>query len=180
MERLWSQTVGIANRALVAHGPDPHSGLPAREEESPGTGIARAWGNHYFILTAKHVLEGAHLNDINLFGRPTATLRHASEVTIQDALVAVPLNDPEATIHRCEREDLALITVKPDCLGPYLEFAHIASAWVDPSEGEYIIGLGYPVSSGTIFSRQAGELLQRAVLLNPIGFDGDVLPSRTG
>ncbi len=67
MERLWSHTVGIANRALVTHGNDPHSGLPGREEESPGTGVAGAWGNHYFILTAKHVLEGAQVNDINLF-----------------------------------------------------------------------------------------------------------------
>ena len=180
MERLWSHTVGIANRALVTHGNDPHSGLPGREEESPGTGVAGAWGNHYFILTAKHMLEGAQVNDINLFGRPTASLRHASRVTIQDALVAVPLSDPGATVHRCDWEDLAVLMVNPGCLGPYLEFVDIASSWSDPSEGEYVIGLGYPVSSGIIFSRQVGELLQKAVLLNPVGFDGDVLPSSTG
>ena len=180
MERLWSHTVGIANRALAKEGYDPHSGLPGREQESPGTGVAGACGNHYFILTAKHVLEDAKLDEINFFGRPTASFKHASEVTIQDLLLAVPLNDPDAAIHRCEWEDLALITVKPDSLGQYVEFADIAASWIDPPENAPVIGLGFPVSTGTIFSRQMGSVVQRAVLLNPIGFDGDVLPSSAG
>jgi len=180
MERMWSHTVGIANRALGNEGHDPNSSLPGREEESPGTGVAGAWGNHRFILTAKHVLEEAQLRDINVFARPTASFRHVTEVTLQDGFVAGPLNDADATIHRCEWEDLALIAVKPDCLGPYLEFADVASSWIDPSEGEYVVGLGFPVSSGTIFSKRVGPVLQGAVLLAPTAFGGDVLPSHTG
>ena len=34
VERLWSHTVGIANRALASQGTDPLSGLPGREEEA--------------------------------------------------------------------------------------------------------------------------------------------------
>lgn len=172
--------MGIANRALVTFGNDPGSGLPGREEESPGTAVAGSWGRHYFILTAKHVVEGANTSEISLFGRPTASLRHASEVSIQDALVALPLSDPDASIHRCEWDDLALLTISPASLSEHLEFANLANSWIDPSEGDYVIGLGYPVSSGVIFSRQMGQLLQKAVLLNPIPFDGDVVPSVTG
>jgi hypothetical protein len=180
VERLWSHTVGIANSALVSQGPDPGSGLPAREEESPGTGVAGCWAGHHFIITAKHVLDKASVEDLRFFPRPTGALTRVSEVTVNDAFIAAPLNDSTATIHRCEWEDLALVTLKPDSLGPYLEFSDLSRSWIDPSEGETVIGLGYPVSNASIFGRRVGDVFQKAVLLMPIGFSGEVLPSVTG
>jgi hypothetical protein len=42
-ERLWSHTIGIANRALAVQGTNS-AGQRAREEESTGTGVAGVWG----------------------------------------------------------------------------------------------------------------------------------------
>jgi len=55
-ERLWSHAVGVTNRALVTTGTDPLTGLRAREEATPGTGVAGRWNNEHFIATAKHAL----------------------------------------------------------------------------------------------------------------------------
>jgi len=52
VERLWSHMVGIANAADPSIGTDPISGLPAREQEIPGTSVAGNWGEHTFLLTA--------------------------------------------------------------------------------------------------------------------------------
>jgi hypothetical protein len=119
LERFWWHTVGIANSALVTHGTDGITGLKATEEGAPGTGVAGFWGKHHFILTAKHVLDGARPSHLSFFVRETGELRtkHASDVTIQDASLAVPLNDPDTAIYRCDSEDLALLTMKPDGLG---------------------------------------------------------------
>jgi hypothetical protein len=180
VERLWSYTVGIANRAVTALGTDPQSGLPAREEESPGTGVAGKWGKHQFILTARHVLEGAETSDLTFFARPTGTFKHAPSVTMGDALAAVPIRDESAFIYRSEAEDLALITMGQSTLGPYLEFVDLGEALADPSENETVFGLGFPVSSATVFGRQVGNNLEKAVLLSPIAFSGDVLPAAMG
>ncbi len=103
-ERLWSYTVGIENRALVTRGTDPANGLRATELSSPGTGVAGVWGKHYFVLTAAHVLEQAGLNDLSFFVRQVGELKTKlfSEITMNDAVVAAPLGDPEAAIHRCD------------------------------------------------------------------------------
>jgi hypothetical protein len=180
-ERLWSHTVGIANSALATHGRDPLTGLPATEEGAPGTGFAGVWGRHHFILTAKHVLEEAQPKDLRFFVRQTGQLRgqQVSEVTMQDAVVAVPLTDPDAAIHRCEGEDIALLTMKPNGLGPNLEFFDVASSWADPSEGEAVFGVGYPVSNSVMFNRQVGTVLQHAVVLTVTPISGVVLPCPT-
>jgi hypothetical protein len=177
-ERLWSHTVGIANRALVRHGTDPATGLRAIEQEAPGTGFAGVWGRHHFILTANHVLDEAQLNDLSFFVRQTGHLvsRRASEVKMEDGVVAVPLNDPDAAIHRCEWEDLAILTIEPDALGPKLEFFDVGSSWVDPPKGEMVVGVGYPVAGGVRFEKRVGSVLEKAVLLNPTMFGGAVLP----
>jgi hypothetical protein len=175
-ERLWSYTVGIANRALLRHGTDPVSGLPAREVEAPGTGVAGSWARHHFVLTAKHVFDEAEVTDLAFFARPTGSFTRAMDLV----LAPVPLRDTGATIHRCGWEDLALIELQPHALGPYLEFCDLSKSSIDPPEGEIVIGLGYPVSNASIFGRRVGEVLQKAVLLMPIAFSGEVLPPSTG
>lgn len=180
IERLWSHTVGIANSALGVDGTDPYTGRPAHECEAPGTGVAGRWGRHHFVLTAKHVIDQAELKDLNFFSRPTGAFTRASEVTMKDALMASPIPDEGSVVHRCDWEDLALITMKPDALSSHLEFADLANSWLDPAEGEMVVGLGFPVSSASMFQRRVGQRLEKAVLLSPIGFSGKVLPHETG
>jgi hypothetical protein len=180
VERFWSHTVGIVNRALTVEGTDPASGLPACELEAPGTAVAGAWGKHHFVVTARHVLEQASVRDLSFFCRPSGALRHGSEIGMQDAMVGVRISDPTATIHRCGWEDIALVTLQPDLLGTYLEFVDLAACWADPHEKQSVYGLGYPASSGFIFGRQVGQSLQKAVLLAPFAFGGAVLASSTG
>lgn len=183
LERLWTHTVGIANRAMATDGIDPASGLPGKEHEAPGTAVAGVLEGHHFILTARHVLDKALPRNLGFFARPAGAftqVSHASDVTIEDAFAALPLAaESIACIHRCEWEDLAPVTVEPDVLGSYLEFADLRN-FVDPQEGETVIGMGFPVSGAFIFSRQAGPNLQKAALLTPIAFSGEVLPTSSG
>jgi hypothetical protein len=179
IERLWSHTVGIANRALAEVGKDPDTGLQATEIEKPGTGVAGLWGTHYFIETAKHVLDAAKPSDLRFFVRQTGELKikRASEVTVEDGNAAAPLNDQDAVIHRCEWEDIAIVAIRPDALGNDLEFFDIANSWTDPTEGAIVSGVGYPLSHGVRFGRRIGSHLHQSVLLSPTAFNGAVLPS---
>jgi hypothetical protein len=180
-ERLWSYTVGITNRALITTGTDPVTGLPAREE-SPGTGVAGRWNGQHFILTAKHVLELANPTDLSLFVREKGDLKtqHASEITQRDSSEPIPLDDPTSIIHRCQSEDLALVSVVPNALGPLLEFFDFADAWVDPVEGEIVAGVGYPVSNSVRFQQQVGSVINGNIILSPTPFTGTVLPDASG
>jgi hypothetical protein len=181
-ERLWSHSVGITNRALVTTGTDPATGLPAREEETPGTGVAGKRNGQHFVLTAEHLLKLANPADLSFFVRERGDLKtqHASEITQQDASEPIPLHDPTAVIHRCETEDLALIAIGPNVLGPRLEFFDFDGEWVDPAEGEIVAGVGYPVAIGVRFQRQVGSVIQGNVVLSPTPFTGTVLPDATG
>jgi hypothetical protein len=182
-ERLWSYTVGIANGAVTTRGTDPVTGLKGKEEESPGTGVAGVWCNRHFILTAKHVVEAAHVRDLRFFIRRVGELKskRVSEVRLQDGCEPVQLADPNATIHRCEFADLAVVTMTQAALGPMLEFFDAATSWHDPSEGERVFGVGYPVSFGVeVDRRRIGSELQRSIVLSPVGFNGIVQPSASG
>jgi hypothetical protein len=180
-ERLWSHTVGIENGALIRRGIDPATGLRTTELSSPGTGVAGVWGRYHFVLTAKHVLDQAQIKDLKFFVRNVGELKtkHVSEVKLNDGVVAAPLGDSEAAMHRCDWEDLALLSIEPDALVPSLEFFDIAASWVDPSPGERVVGIGYPVSTGVQFQQRVGNALRKAVLLTPALFSGEVLPRPT-
>jgi hypothetical protein len=182
VERLWSHTVGISNRAIVTHGIDPATGSRGKEEEAPGTGSAGIWGKHHVVLTAKHVLAEAQPQNLSFFVRQVGELKtkRTSDITMQEGVRAVPLNDQDARIYRCESEDLAILTIKPDALGPNLEFFDIASTWVDPPEGDIVVGMGYPVSIAPRFARQVGTVVEQSVLLTPMAFSGTVLSSASG
>ena len=178
LERLWSHTVGIANGALACEGTDPATGQRGREEEVPGTGIAGVWGGHYFILTAKHVVEKAEVSDLRFFVRQVGALKtqRASDITHRDGVEPVRLDDPKAVIHRCGWEDLAVVTLQPNALGPMLEFFDIATSWVDPPLDELVSGVGYPVSYGVrLEEERVGPITHKAILLSPTPFNGNVL-----
>jgi hypothetical protein len=181
-ERIWSHTVGIANRALAETGKDPVTGLKAYESEKPGTGMAGTWGGQYFVQTAKHVVEQAEPRDLRFFVRQVGELqlKHASELVVTDGVAAIELNDPDAVIHRCEWEDLAIITTRPNALGPNLEFFDVENSWVDAAEGQIVSGIGYPLSSSVRFPKRVGSVLEQAVLLSAMPFNGSVLPNPVG
>jgi len=182
-ERLWSYAVGVTNRALVTTGTDPVTELPAREEETPGTGVAGRWNDQHFIAIAKHVLVSATPSDLSLFVRERGDLKvqHASQVTPQDASAPIPLNDPTAVIHRSPTEDLAVITISPNAVSPLLEFFDFRDGqWVDPTEGEIVAGVGYPVAVGVRFQHQVGSIIHGNIVLSPTPFTGRVLPDATG
>jgi hypothetical protein len=192
MERVWTHTVGISNRALGGEvGTDPHTGLPGYEEQLTGTGLAGVWGEQRFILTAKHVLDKATVNDLDFFVRQTPSLKtrnQSQKVTMQDAGEPEPLADKNATIHACSWEDLAIVKLTdPDAFGPMVEYFDISESWSDPKKGETVSGVGYPVSYGVrltnrvdrgvvLPSQRVGNLVRRAIILYPIAFNGEVLP----
>src|SRR5437868_1761681 len=181
---MWTHAIGITNRALARNITDPQSGLPGREWELPGSGLAGSWGENRFILTAAHVVENATIPNLGFFAKATGSLTRGSEseVGLQDAFWAVSLQPSSAAIHRCTWEDLAVITLSKDLetLGPYLEFASLQSSGVDPEEKQLVLGLGYPTSGGVLRQTQRGPEIQKYVLLNPIGFSGEVLPNAAG
>jgi len=179
-ERIWSHAVGIENRALVTKGTDPTTGLKATELSSPGTGVAGVWRGNHFILTAGHVLDKAEVSDLRFFVRQTGEMKakSASQVTMADAITAIPIRDPNAVIHRCTWEDLAVLIMRPHALGPNIEFFSFdeRGACKDPSEGERVAAVGYPVGAGVPFQQRVGNALHKAVLLNPVPFGARVLP----
>jgi hypothetical protein len=182
-ERLWSHAVGVTNRAVVTTGTDPVTKLPAREEETPGTGVAGRWDDHYFILTAKHIVRLATPSDLSLFVRERGDLKtqHASTITEQDGSAPIPLNDPTAVIHRSPSEDLAAVAISPSAVNPLLEFFDYRDGlWVDPNEGEIVAGVGYPTAVGLRFQHLVGQAIQGNIVLSPILFTGTVLPDSTG
>lgn len=180
LERLWTHSIGITNKALARTGKDPITGLPAIEEEAPGSGFAGKWREHRFVLTAAHVVQKATMADLSFFARPTGTLIRASEVSIKDAFSAVSLFCEGATIYRNELEDLAVIEANFEPLGPYLEFADIYSSWVDPKEDDTVVAVGYPSSVGSIHEQRSGKVIQKSILLSPTAFQGEALPVATG
>jgi hypothetical protein len=181
-ERLWSYAVGITNRAMVTTGTDPVTGLPAREEETPGTAVAGRWNGQHFVLTAEHVVKSATPADLSFFVRERGDLKvqHASQITERDASAPIPLNDPTAVIHRSPTEDLAVIAIAPNILGPLLEFYDFGGQWVDPVEGQIVAGVGYPVAIGVRFQQQVGSVIHGNIVLSPTPFTGTVLPDATG
>jgi hypothetical protein len=70
-----------------------------------------------------------------------------------------------------------VLTVTPDALGSLLEFFDMTNSGVDPNEGRLVVGVGYPVSNSVILEEgRVGSVIQRAVVLSPTPFSGQVLP----
>lgn len=183
-ERLWTHTVGIINRAVERRGPDLlGSRMTGIQYGDPGTGFAGVWGKHHFLGTAKHLLEKAEVRDLWFFARNVGDLKKepASQVRMENAFEPISLNAKSAAIHRCEWDDLAVITIASDALGRFVEFFDIPEASADPAENDALFGMGYPMSSSLIFQKQrAANPIERAIVLFPTPFSGVVLPSSRG
>jgi len=177
--RLGRHSIAIVNGIRV-YGVDPISGRRADGEEV-GTGCAGCWGDHCFILTARHVIENAQPRDLRFFCLPTGGIecRSASELRRQDIVDAEPLADSAAIIYRCDWEDLALVTTMPSAV-PNAEFFDAMNEWIDPSVGEPVHCFGFPSDHRlTVDQRMVGSKEERTIALYPTPFDATVLPLPT-
>ncbi len=181
LSRLWAHTVGVANSIRVV-GRDRITGRPA-DGETMGTGCAGRWGEHYFVLTAEHVLhKDAEARDMRIYWRPTGVLdrRPVDQIAREDVSDAIPITDPGSILRRCDWADLAVITTTQEAAGPYGEFFDIANEWIDPPEGEFVHCCGFPLDRGFMFDRKmVGDKEERSIGLSPWVFDGEVLPAPT-
>ncbi len=177
--RLWTHTVGIANNIRDV-GYDPVTKRPG-DGETMGSGCAACWGVHRFVLTAEHVPhKKAEAHDLRIYWRPTGALdrRPTNQIMLEDVTEAVPIASPNAVLHRCEWEDLALITIDPEEEVGHSEFFDIASDWIDPTEGTSIHCCGFPLDRSSVVERKlVGASEERSIGLSPFVFDGQVLPS---
>lgn len=176
--RLWSHTVGIVNNVPLT-GADPETGQPADGPAGTGTGVAGVWGKHHFILTAKHVLKGAQAGDLSFFCMPDGGLKYQapSDVRLQDTVAALPLSTQQGVIHRCEWEDLAVMTTTPEAIGRNVQFADMAKFWIDPPEGKMVHGIGFPIDYRVrVETKVVGTNTQKTDALYPRLFNGAVMP----
>ncbi|HXX18537.1 MAG TPA: hypothetical protein VEJ46_03980 [Candidatus Acidoferrum sp.] len=178
INRLSAHAVGIVNGIRVL-GYDPVTQRRGDAEE-PGTGSAGRWGNHYFVLTAKHVVEKATPSDLRLFfcANGRVEYRRPSELRADDIVDAVPLRDEGAVIHRCEWEDLAVITMSGPV--PKVEYFDAVNEWTDPPVGELLHYVGFPLDYGQLVGkRMVGQQEERTIALYPTVFSTAVLPPPT-
>ena len=105
--RLWTHTVGIINGKRVIY---PEKKV---DTEGFGTGLAAKWGDHHFILTAKHVLKDAKPSELRIFWCPGGIIepKKPEQLAKGDVRDGKPLTEVTSQIHLCEWEDLAVITV---------------------------------------------------------------------
>jgi hypothetical protein len=139
--RVWTHTVSLVNSIR-----DVNKEYRIASEEM-GSGCAGRWGNYHFILTCEHVIhKDAKPPDMRVFWRPYGEDQYKanSELRPDDIASATPIKDPNAVIHRCGWEDLAIITIDKSEAGPHSEFVDIANDRVDPAVDEPIHVCGYP------------------------------------
>ena len=165
--RLGRHSIAIVN-GIRTVGRDPITGRRADGEEV-GSGCAGRWGNHHFVLTARHVVEKAQPRELRFYCLPTSGVecRAPSDLRPQDIADAVSLNHPEAIVHRCECEDLALITTLPTAI-PDAEFFDAVNEWIDPEENEPLHCCAFPFDHNVMVEQKiAGNKEERTIALYP-------------
>ncbi len=178
IHRFWMHSVGIINGVPIPCD-DPTTGKPTTTEEF-GSGCAARWGTHRFILTAKHVLEDATPGDLRILYSPTGgpEWKSFSNLTRADVVDGIAVSEHNAAIHRCEWEDLALITSIPRADGPqYVEFFDLSQEWIDPGEGESLHCFGFPADSWVPWeTKLTGRTEHRSIAVSASVFYGNVIP----
>jgi Trypsin-like peptidase domain len=174
--RAWIHSVGIINTLRDVD----HAGR--RDWETNGTGSLGCWGNHHFILTAKHVIQpDAKPSDLRLFWRPFGDDKYLADSDLQAEHITsgLSIKDPNARIIRCDWEDLAIIEIDSSQAGQYSEFVDIATDWVDPSVDEVVHVFGYPADRHIVVGDQLVSQSRRevTVAIRPDIFSGKVMSS---
>jgi hypothetical protein len=169
-------TVAMVN-SIRTVGFDPISQRPGDGEEV-GTGCAGRWGQHHCVVTANHVIETASKpSDVRIFWRDSSGIERIAESDLKprDIANAIAVRDPNATIHRCSWEDLALIVIDQSEAGRHTEFADLAKDWIDPAEGEVIRCVGFPIDKHVLVGRRmVGNKEELDIAIRPTLFSGKV------
>ena len=174
--RVWIHSVGIINSIRKV---DPDSRM---DWEEMGTGCVGGWGDHHFILTASHVIhDEAKPSDLRLFWRPYGDDKYLADSHLhpEDIVNGIPIKDPNAVIHRCHWEDLAIITIDPSEVGPYSESINIGTGWADPAADEVVHVFGYPSDRHIVVDNRVVSPTRREVTaaIRPDIFSGQVMSS---
>lgn len=107
----------------------------------------------------------------------TSILLTDSHLRPQDIVNGIPIKDPNAAIHRCQWEDLAIITIDASEAGPYSEFVDMANDWADPGVDELVHVFGYPCDRHIVVDDRAVSRKRREVTaaIRPDIFSGQVM-----
>ena len=173
--RVWIHSVGIINSIRNV------DTQRRTDWEEMGTGCIGLWGGRHFILTAGHVIhDKAKPSDIRIFWRPHGDDEYLadSQLRPEDIVNGIPVKDQNAGIHRCQWEDLAIITIDPSEIRPHSEPINISNDWADPQPDEIVHVFGYPSDTHLIVGDQLVSATRREVLaaIRPNTFSGQVMP----
>jgi hypothetical protein len=103
--------------------------------------------------------------------------RAPKDLRKQDVVDAIPVTEQSSVIHRCEWEDLAIITTTPNSVGEYVEFFDVAKNWIDPPGGERVHCFGFPADGSIPWAAEIiGDKVERHLAIYPGVFDGPVIP----
>ena len=174
LNHVLHRTVGVVNEVRIT-GKHPDGRIA--DEEVPGTGCPVLWDESHLILTAKHVIDTATVNDIRIAAFPptAVTFKGPEHLTLDDMEVGEPL-PANGRIVFCEWEDLAAIVIPSTAL-PKCDFVDIQRAWIDPAEGELVHCCGFPSDHNVTADRKiiAGKE-EIGIGIYPTVFNGKVLP----
>jgi hypothetical protein len=174
LNHVLCRTVGVINEVReVGTSPDGRRA----DSEVPGTGFPISWNENRLILTAKHVIETATVNNIRIavFPETAVTFKAPERLTLDDMEAGEPL-PANSRIALCKWEDLAAI-VLPSTALPKCNFVDIQHAWMDPVEGELVHCCGFPSDHNVPADRNivAGKE-EIGIGIYPTVFNGNVLP----
>lgn len=169
-----AHTIGIINGVRI-FGTEAGTGRRA-DEEQPGTGFPVKWNGHNLLLTARHVLHEAKPTDLRVATfKGELQFKAATELTFADIAKDSRLRGP-ATIHRCDWEDLAAVSVQPEEF-PDLDYFDVASNSFDPPADEWINVCGFPSDHRvTVEKRLVGRKEEVDIALYATVFSSKVLP----
>jgi hypothetical protein len=141
-ERVVWQTVGVINcryeRADLPRGGTAYF-------QGIGTGSACCWNGRDIILTAKHVLEGARIQDLRFLLRPSGQMDDwSSRFTPSAASERVELGIENIAV--CRTYDLAAIVLNQDRSDrTQLQYCDLPSSFAPvPAPGGGVFLVGYP------------------------------------
>lgn len=174
LNHVLRRTVGVINEVRIV---GTHPDGRRADEEVPGTGCPILWDGTRLILTAKHVIDTATVNDIRIAAFPptAVTFKGPEHLTLHDMEAGEPLPANSRVVF-CEWEDLAAIVI-PSTTLPKCDFVDIQHAWIDPAEGELVHCCGFPSDHSVTADRKMIDGIEEiGIGIYPTAFNGKVLP----
>jgi hypothetical protein len=180
MRHLLRHSAAVVNSVRVV-GVNRQTGQRGDSEVS-GSGCPMRWGRHHFVLTAAHVFENAEARDLRVLTFADLPLNYKSReaLTKRDIVDGTPLTD-SSVIHRCDWEDLAVVTIDPGQF-PGVDFTEPDMDWIDPAVGEDVNCCGFPSDHSVIVSQRTvtDGRVEADLAVWPTTFGGSVTPFPSG